>query len=171
MVIPSFLSKKETIFEGFSESYLRTSRPKEASGSKKVFTTKNRKKYETMWYYLGKKQHKFLLFFHQSPWLIKTLIFLFFLRKMSQNRWVFNSKYSHGFFLSHPYLKTIVNREEVGKSTGNNHGPLSIQLPQKLVRTTGITGPYCLKMKIYSKKLSQFQFYFLGLLETSPMSK
>ena len=40
MVIPAFLRKKETIFEGFSEPYLRTSRPKEASLSKKVFTTK-----------------------------------------------------------------------------------------------------------------------------------
>ena len=86
------------------------------------------------------------------------------------NRWVpVNTR--HAFFLSHPYLKTTVNREEVGKSTGNNHGPLSIQLPQKLVRTTGITGPYCLKMKINSKKLSQFQLYLPGLLETSPMSK
>ena len=40
MVIPAFLSKKETIFEGFSKPYLRTLRPKAASGSKKVFTTK-----------------------------------------------------------------------------------------------------------------------------------
>ena len=40
VIVPAFLSKKETIFEGFSEPYLRTSRPKEASGLKKVFTTK-----------------------------------------------------------------------------------------------------------------------------------
>ena len=113
----------------------------------------------------GKNDPNFCFFIHQSPWLIKTLIFLFFLlRKMCQNSpWI--------FFLSHPYLKTNVNREEVGESTGNNHGPLSIQLPQKLIRTTGITGPHCLKMKMNSKKLSRFQFYFPGLLETSPMSK
>ena len=71
----------------------------------------------------GEKNHKFLLFFTSLRGWLKLLFFCFSYSEKCVRTVGYYSKYSHGFFLSYPYLKTIVNNEEVGKSTGNNHGP------------------------------------------------
>ena len=106
---------KETIFEGFSEPYLRTSRPKEASGSKKVFTTKIAKHIKQCGIIWGKNDPNFCFFIHQSPWLIKTLYSSVFLTQKNVFEPLGTSKYSPWIFF---YFTHISRPLWIGKRWG-----------------------------------------------------
>ena len=117
-----------------------------------------------MWYYLRKKNDpNFCFFIHQSPLMIKTLIFLFsLLRKMCQNRWV---NTGHRFYFSiSPISQDHCEQGRGGEEHRQQPWPPFHTASAKIIRTTGITDPHCLKMIMNRKKLSRYRFYLPGLL-------